>query len=367
MTMKTVQFGVFIPVGNGGWIMSTTSPQLESTYAYNKEVTQLAEQLGFDFALSMAKWRGFGGPSRHWDYTLESFTAMAALAECTDRIKLWATLHTMVWHPAVIAKMFATFDQVSSGRAGINLVAGSNPTDQGQMGLWRDLDHSQRYELAEEWITVAKRLWTEDRVTHSGTFFNLEDCMSYPKPTKIPPILCAGTSDTGFRFTITNCDYCFMGATGAGEMIRVGQRAKALGRELGKQAKTMGLFMVVPGRTDLEAHERVDHYNEGVDLEALANRTLEYSADVNTGNNTAKRMVDAGERRLAVSPSAIVGTPDTIADQLAQIVHDGDLDGVVVIMPDFINDLGVIGEQVLPRLADRGVVGEHLTMAGAAS
>lgn len=356
---KTIQFGVFIPVGNGGWIMSTTSPQLESTYRYNKEVTQLAESLGFDFALSMAKWRGFGGPSRHWDYTIESFTAMTALAECTSRIKLWATLHTMIWHPAVIAKMFATFDQVAEGRAGINLVAGSNPTDQGQMGLWRDLSHSERYELAAEWITVAKRLWTEDRVSHEGTFYRLADCMSYPKPSKVPPILCAGTSDTGFRFAITNCDYCFMGATGAGEMIEVGRRAKQLGADLGCEAKTMGLFMVVPGRTDLEARERVERYDRGVDLEAMANRTLEYSADVHTGNNTAKRMVEAGRRQRAVSPSAIVGSPDSIADQLARIVHEGDLDGVVVIMPDFIDDLHTIGSEVLPRLEDRGVVGEH--------
>jgi pyrimidine oxygenase len=154
-----------------------------------------------------------------------------------------------------------------------------------------------------------------------------------------------------------------MGATGAGEMIRVGQRAKELGRELGREAKTMGLFMVIPGKTDLDAQARVDRYNEGVDVEAMSNRTLEYSADVHTGNNTAKRMVDAGTRQLAVSPSAIVGSPDTIADQLAHVVLEGDLDGVVVIMPDFIDDLGTIGEQVLPRLADRGVFGEHLSVA----
>ena len=86
-------------------------------------------------------------------------------------------------------------------RAGLNLVAGSNPTDQGQMGLWRDLDHGGRYRLAKEWITVAKRLWTEERVDHKGEFYELTDCMSNPKPAKVPPIICAGASDSGFRFT----------------------------------------------------------------------------------------------------------------------------------------------------------------------
>ena len=52
---KPVELGVFLPVGNGGWITSTTSPQLAATYDYNKQVTLLAEDLGFDF------WPSTGG------------------------------------------------------------------------------------------------------------------------------------------------------------------------------------------------------------------------------------------------------------------------------------------------------------------
>jgi len=47
-----MELGVFIPIGNNGWLISTTSPQ------------------GFDFALSMIKLHGFGGPSQFWDYNL---------------------------------------------------------------------------------------------------------------------------------------------------------------------------------------------------------------------------------------------------------------------------------------------------------
>lgn len=351
---KQIDMGVFIPVGQGGWLASTTSPEIPATYQYNKQVTQLAEQLGFDFALSMAKWRGFGGPSRFWDVTLESFTTMTGLAECTDRIGLWCTVHTMVWHPAVVAKMIATFDQVSNGRAGINLVAGSNPSDQGQMGLWKPLDHEGRYNLAREWITVAKRLWTEERVDFDGEFFTLEDCMSNPKPTAPPPIICAATSDRGFRFTIEECDACFMGATGADEMIKVGRRAREIAAELGTTTKTLGLFTIVPGETDLAAQARVELYNDGVDGEALDNRTREYSADVKE-NTTARRMIENGQRKQAVTPAAVVGSPDTIADRLAHVATEADLDGIVVIVPDFIDDIAIIGEQVMPRLVERGI------------
>lgn len=353
----SVELGVFLPVGNGGWITSTTSPQLPATYEYNKQVVLLAEELGFDFALSMAKWRGYGGPSRHWDFTLESLTTMSGLAEATSRIGVWGTIHTMVFHPAVVAKMAAVIDQISNGRFGLNLVAGSNPADQGQMGLWMDLDHDERYALAEEWISVAKRLWTEDRVDHKGRFFTLEDCMSNPKPRTTPPIICAGASDRGFLFTIRNCTGSFLLGSDHDDFIKTGLRAKELAREVGRVGfKTYGLFTIVPGRTDKEAQERVDHYNAGVDIIALDNQTREYSSDRSLKQNTmANRFIQQGNERNSMTKAAVVGSPETIGRKLAHIARNADLDGITVIVPDFIDDLRTVGTEVVAVLAACGV------------
>jgi pyrimidine oxygenase len=353
----SVELGVFLPVGNGGWITSTTSPQLPATYEYNKQVTLLAEELGFDFALSMAKWRGYGGLSQHWDITLESLTAMSGLAEATSRIGVWGTIHTMIFHPAVVAKMVAVIDQISNGRFGLNLVAGSNPVDQGQMGLWRELDHGGRYELAEEWITVAKRLWSEDRVDHEGKFYKLTDCMSNPKPARQPPIICAGASDSGFRFTIKNCTGSFLLGSNRDDFVKTGLRAKELAAEAGRNDfKTYGLFTIVPGATDKEAQERVDYYNSGVDVEALDNQTREYSSDPSLKQNTmANRFIAQGQQRNSMSPAAVIGSADTIAEKLADIIKNARLDGMTVIVPDFIDDLKTIGVEVVAGLKERGV------------
>ena len=86
-----MQLGVFIPIGNNGWLISTTSPQYKPTFDLNKAIVDKAEGFGFDFALSMIKLHGFGGPSQFWDYNLESFTLMAGLAATTTKIKLFAT------------------------------------------------------------------------------------------------------------------------------------------------------------------------------------------------------------------------------------------------------------------------------------
>ncbi len=354
---RNVEFGVFLPVGNGGWITSTTSPQLPATYEYNKEVVILAEQLGFDFALAMAKWRGYGGPSRHWDITLESMTTMAGLAEATSRIGVWGTVHTMVFHPAVVAKMIAVLDQISNGRFALNIVSGSNPSDQGQMGLWMDLDHAERYELAAEWLTVLKRLWTEERVDHQGRYYHLTDCMSNPKPVTLPPIICAGASDRGFLFTMEHCTASFMLGSDHDDFIKTGLRAKALALQQGKpDFKTYGLFTIVPGTTDIEARERVALYDAGVDTIALDNQLREYSGDKSFRQNTmAQRFISQSEQRNSMTRAALVGSPETIGNKLAEIIKGAKLDGVTVIVPDFIDDLRIVGTEVLEVLELNGV------------
>jgi hypothetical protein len=68
-----MDIGIFIPIGNNGWLISEASPQYKPSFALNKAVVQKAEKFGFDFALSMIKLHGFGGKTEFWDYNLESF------------------------------------------------------------------------------------------------------------------------------------------------------------------------------------------------------------------------------------------------------------------------------------------------------
>src|SRR5713226_8902464 len=88
----TMQLGIFIPIGNNGWLISTTSPQYKPSFDLNRTIVEKAEKFGFDFALSMIKLHGFGGPSQFWDYNLESFTLMAGLAPVTSCIRLFGHL-----------------------------------------------------------------------------------------------------------------------------------------------------------------------------------------------------------------------------------------------------------------------------------
>ena len=155
-----MDIGVFIPIGNNGWLISTSSPQYRPTFELNKQVVQRAEQYGFDFALSMIKLRGFGGKSEFWDHNLESFTLMAGLAAVTKRIQLYASVAVLTIPPAIVARMTSTIDSISGGRFGVNIVSGWAKAEYDQMGLWPGEEHyNKRYDYSTEYVTILRELW----------------------------------------------------------------------------------------------------------------------------------------------------------------------------------------------------------------
>ncbi|MBW8637605.1 LLM class flavin-dependent oxidoreductase [Hoeflea sp. WL0058] len=355
---KVIDVGVFIPVGNHGWIHSVNSPAVEDgSFRRVLEVVRGAEALGFDFVLSPGIWRGRKGPSEHWMRSLESMTTSAALLQATSRIGVFGTIHMTVYEPAIIAKMMTTLDQISPGRVGLNLVTGSSYLDLSHVGLWRDgLSHDERYDLADEWIKVVKRLWTEDVVSHKGDFYELNEATMGPKPSTLPPLANAGASGRGFRFAAENCDIAFIGS-GEGKYIDIGRQAKAVARDMGKtDLKIYGLLNVIPGATDEEAQARLDHFNEGVDVECLDDIALGYDMNPNAKDVSAasKRMAGEG-KRTAVPSSTLVGSYDSLCRRIANIVSESELDGVILIVPDYVEDLKAVAEKVLSPMSEYGV------------
>jgi len=197
-----MQLGVFIPIGNNGWLISTTSPQYKPSFDLNNTVVQKAEAFGFDFALSMIKLHGFGGASGFWDYNLESFTLMAGLAAVTRRIQLFATCAVLTMPPPFTARMAATIDSISHGRFGVNIISGWQRREYAQMGIWPGAGHyNRRYDYCGEYVTIMKELWETGRSDFKGDFFQMDDCRCLPMPSAKIPIISAGQSDALARIT----------------------------------------------------------------------------------------------------------------------------------------------------------------------
>jgi pyrimidine oxygenase len=343
---RTLDLGVFLPMANGGWIISETAPKIDGSFDLNREVAILSEQMGYDFILSMMKWRGYGGSTNHWGESMEAMMLMAALSQCTSKIKIWATIHTILYHPALAAKMLMTLDQASHGRAGVNIVSGAFKDEFAQMGLWPEhLDHTQRYAYTNEWVTVLKKLWSEPRVDFDGDFFKLKDCVSDPKPFngRQPELICAGMSETGLRFTAEHCSAAFVAGSTEEEIARVSARAKEIAAEYGKTIKTYAMYTLIPGATQAEADERVGRYIDGTDSVAVANMVASYGKKPD-----GKESALVSRSRGGFMTSRLAGTPETLADQIVSTIETANLDGMMLIFADYIGDLRLVGEKVLP-------------------
>jgi len=348
-TIATTEYGIFLPIGNGGWIMSDTAPHPQATYDYNRSAALLAEEAGLDFVMSMAKWRGYGGTTDHWGETLESMTMMSALAEATERVKIWATVHTNLFHPALVAKMFATLDQVSNGRCGMNIVVGAYEHEFSQMGQWReDFSHDDRYRYTQEWFHLIQRLWREDSVTHHGEFFTLDDCQSRPHPSRRPTIVAAGRSAAGMRFQAEHCDGSFLTAEDLPGLRVASQDVKAMAALRGRSLKTYAMLTVVLGDDDAHAQASFEEYGRGYDREAITNMKLSWGLPL----ERAMSMTAGGEAHEAFQTAVVVGGVDTVTDRIREYVDETGLDGIMLIFPDYLRDLPEFGRTVLPRLRE---------------
>ena len=336
------EYGVFLPVANGGWIVSEATPLLDGGWQQNRDAAIAAENAGFDFAMAMGKWRGFGGATDHWGTSLEAVTMMAGIAAATSRIKVWTTLHAILFNPVVAAKMIATLDHISGGRAGLNIVAGAYRGEFAQMGAWNDaLSHDDRYDLADEWTQILTRLWSEPKVDFHGKYFNVTDCVCDPKPLQRPRLLCAGMSPRGFDFSVRRTDGCFIGGRNAAETAAASRRAKDLAASLGKTIRTYAMMTVVWADSDAAAQAKAAAYCGALDEGAVAGMLESYGA---TGNAMTARA------QGAFMTQAAIGSPATCAEKIEAFVRGCDLDGLMFIFDDYSPGLAMAGAEILPRL-----------------
>ena len=149
----------------------------------------------------------------------DTFTVLAALAAVTDRLGLTGTINTTFNEPFEVARQFATLDHLSDGRAGWNMVTSSDAFTGANFRRGGFLDHADRYQRAEEFVTVAREFWDSwdadavladvddgvyvdpDRirsVEHRGPQFDVRGFATLPAgPQGHPVLLQAGDSADG--------------------------------------------------------------------------------------------------------------------------------------------------------------------------
>ncbi len=358
-----MDLGVFIPIGNNGWLISTTSPQYKPSFALNRAVVQKAEQYGFEFALSMIKLRGFGGVSEFWDHNLESFTLMAGLAAVTQRIRLYASVALLTLPPALVARMAATIDDISHGRFGVNIVSGWQKAEYEQMGLWPGEAHfARRYDYSSEYVRILRELWDDGVSDFKGDYFTMQDCRLSPRPASPVSIVAAGQSPRGMRFAAEHADYNFILGVGvntpaayAASNAKLIEAASLTGRDVGSYV----LFMIIADETDAAAQAKWQHYKDGTDATALAWMADQGAADTTADENSTARRINLPEGALNFNMGTLVGSYGSVAAMLDEAASVAGTKGIMLVFDDFLAGMDAFGARIQPLMACRRSLAAH--------
>lgn len=354
-----LKLGVFgANLGNG--CTATRAPgTLRATWPEVLEVARLADQAGFEAMVPVARWKGFGGPTNFNGSSFETYTWAAGLGAQTQRIAVFATSHVPTVHPIVAAKQATTIDHISNGRFALNVVCGWFENEFSMFGRPM-MDHETRYEYAEEWLDIVRRLWTaEDEFDHEGRFFRIEKGFHQPKPLQRPhpPIMNAGRSGTGNRFAARYADMVFTsfwesGHAGAGAAV-TGLRRLAR-EEFGREIQVWSTAFVLCRPTEKEARDELRYVvEEQGDWEAIDNLARIIRMDNRDVPPDAQR---ARKARLMTGYGSypLVGTPEQVVDELRKLSADG-LDGVVLSWVNYQHELRQFIAEVLPLLEQAGL------------
>lgn len=109
--------------------------------------------------------------------------AMTYAAACTTRLRIGCVVFVSTLHsPVHLAKSMATLDQISGGRLDIGVGTGGPHRPFAAFGV----DRSRYVARFTEGVRLMQALWTQDRVTFDGEFWQLKDAAMEPKPVQKP-------------------------------------------------------------------------------------------------------------------------------------------------------------------------------------
>ena len=176
-----LKFAYWVPNVSGGLVVSTIEQRTSWDFDYNKKLARIAENSGFEYALTQTRYAAsYGADKQH-----EATSFSLALLGATENLKVISAVHPGMWHPGVLAKFIITADHISGGRAAVNVVSGWLKDEFVNFGLeW--LEHDERYVRTEEFIRVLRGLWTEQEYSQSGKYYNINNFTLNPAPLDIP-------------------------------------------------------------------------------------------------------------------------------------------------------------------------------------
>lgn len=407
-----------LPINTGGHMAGWRHPDAYAgglhDIGYFLKVALAAERGKFDafFLADMPGFRQLRGRdafSRLDVVKLEPITLLSALAVQTKHVGLVATASTSFTQPYHVARMFASLDHISGGRAGWNAVTSTSDVEARNFNFDKHLDHGERYDRAREFVDVVIRLWDswedgailKDKVSgryfdpdrvhaldHKGRHFSVAGPLNVGRAPQGRPIIAqAGGSDVGRQMGAETADIIFFRAKNFDDAREyygdMKSRAAAAGRNPDHLKLNPGIQVVI-GATEKEAVEKEAYLDSLIDSSVSVGQLEMLLGDVDlsaypldgpvpdvpetNANKTLRRTIMERSRQekltirdmarfVASSRSGIkvVGSAEQVADTLEHWFVSRAADGFVIGSSYFPGGFDDFVDQVVPVLQQRGL------------
>jgi FMN-dependent oxidoreductase (nitrilotriacetate monooxygenase family) len=407
---RQMHLGVFV-LGTGnhsaGWRYegaATSSCELPVI----QEIARIAERGKFDLLFVSDGLVMDPGDHPSFLNRFEPTSLISVLSATTTHLGLGATVSTSFWEPYNVARVFASIDHISGGRAAWNVVTSSQPRAALNFGRDAHMEHELRYERAQEFVDVVNGLWDcwEDGaivadkesgqyidpskvhpLDHKGRFFQVKGPLNMMRcPQGRPVIIQAGGSPSGLELAARTADVVFSVVqeleSAKKAYADLKDRMAKYGRAPEQLAVLPGVMPIV-GRTEAEAKAKLDRLQSfltpsnalvlvsgrigydvtGCDLDAPVP-----APPPSEGGQTFHKVLYEKARRqnmtlrdlynltaAARGHWVICGTPTQIADTLEEWFRGGAADGYNILPPYFPGGFADFVDLVVPELTRRGL------------
>ncbi|WP_072687114.1 LLM class flavin-dependent oxidoreductase [Rhodococcus marinonascens] len=376
---------------------------------YYEELAQTAERGCLD-AVFFADGHSVRDPSTGSWWFFEPLTALSAMARATKRVGLVSTVSTTFYTPFHAARMLASLDHISGGRVGWNVVTSMFDAEARNHGLEEMPSHDERYSRAAEFVDVALALWDSwepdalvlDRdgmfadpakvnpIRHQGNHFLVDGPLTVPhSPQGRPVLFQAGASDQGRDLAARYAEGIYAVAY---DLPSAQSYYDDVKRRIGQAGRDADAVIVMPGLVTYVGSTTEEARRKKAELDALlpveqslAQLSMFVQQDCSeweldapvpalpplsefTGPqgryDTILQIVEKDRptvRALLGTLAAggghctMIGTPESIADEIELWFRRGGADGFNLMPPLYPNGLADFVDEVIPVLQKRGL------------
>lgn len=357
----------FIPTHGDGRYLGSQTQQRPSDFRYLRQIAVAVDELGYEGVLLPT------GQSCE-----DSWITAAGLATATEGLRFLVALRPGVTSPTFAARQTVALDRLSQGRLLLNVVVGGNPVELAGDGIF--VGHDERYEQAQEFLTIWQRLVAGETVDFKGRHYEIRggrvDFSPVQRPH--PPLWFGGSSEAGQDLAAEKVDVYL---TWGEPVAAVAEKIEAARRRAGVRGRRLrfGLRIhFIVRETEAEAWAAAEKLISHVTDEQISRAQERFREQMDSVGQRRMAELHGGRRdRLTIAPNlwagvglvrtgagtALVGDPEQVATRIREYQAVG-VDTIIGSGYPHLEEAYRVAELLFPAL---GMGGRDLHVSGRAA